>query len=260
MIIEYNRPKTLEEALRLLARSEPVTVPLAGGSALNRPSQPPVAVVDLQALGLNTIRQSGNSLEVGATLTLQDMLEYASGANLAASGLQATLKRAIEHEATYNLRQVASLAGTLVAAGGRSPFTTCMLALDAALTLQPGDEPVGLGDLLPFRVERLRGRLITQVSIPVNVRLAYEYVSRTPADQPIVCVALAAWPAGRVRLALGGYGSAPTLAFDGMEAGGVDVAARSAYSQAADEWASAEYRQEIAGVLAKRCLEQVATT
>jgi len=57
-----------------------------------------------------------------------------------------------------------------------------------------------------------------------------------------------------MRLALGGFGAAPTLAFDGMDEIGLDLAAQNACSQVADEWASAEYRQEIAGVLSRRCL------
>jgi CO/xanthine dehydrogenase FAD-binding subunit len=99
--------------------------------------------------------------------------------------------------------------------------------------------------------------LITKVILPLNLRLAYEYVARTPADLPIICAAVAKWPSGRTRLALGGFGSAPTLAFDGTESLGIEVAAQNAYSQAGDEWASSAYRQEIAGVLARRCLEQI---
>jgi CO/xanthine dehydrogenase FAD-binding subunit len=173
---------------------------------------------------------------------------------LLSTKLPPSLLQTIELEATYNLRQVASVAGTLVAADGRSPFTTSMLALDAMLNILPGDEQVSLGNILPFRGERLRGRLISQVSLSLNARLAYEYVARTPADRPILCAAVAFWPSGRMRLALGGFGAAPTLAFDGMDDIGLDLAAQSACSQAGDEWASAEYRQEIAGVLSRRCL------
>ena len=79
-------------------------------------------------------------------------------------------------------------------------------------------------------------------------------IARTPADRPIVCVAAARWPSGRTRLALGGFGAAPTLAMDGPEDSGAQIAAASAYSQAGDEWASAEYRSEAAGILALRCL------
>lgn len=252
MIIEYHRPNTLEEALTLLARPQPLTVPLGGGAGLNRPSTRPFAVVDLQALGLNTLVQQGSQLELGATLTLQAFLEQAGE-----DGPLAALKRAARLEAARNLRQVATLAGTLVTAGGRSPFTTALLALDARLSLIDPAAPdavqtVELGGFLALRPE-YRRRLLTRVSLPLNARLAFESVARTPADRPIVCVAAAAWPSGRTRLALGGYGAAPTLAFDGSEAAGIDTAASSAYSQAGDQWASAAYRQHAAATLARRC-------
>jgi putative selenate reductase FAD-binding subunit len=246
MIIEYHRPGTLQEALDLLGRAEPTSLPLAGGSVLNQPDGRRVAAVDLQALGLNTLERRGNTLELGATLTLQALLEAESD--------WPALKGVILHEATHNLRQVATVVGTLVAADGRSPFATALLALDATLTLQPGDEIASLGDLLPVRGERLPHRLITQVAIPANARLAYEYVARTPADRPIVCVAAAQWPSGRTRLAVGGFGPAPRLVLDGTESEGAGLAARSACSQAQDAWASAEYRQEVAQVLAQRCI------
>jgi len=249
-IIEYHRPTQIDEALALLGRDSPKTLPLGGGTWLNQPGMQPVAVVDLQALPLNQLQRQGLHLRMGATITLQGLLELAAE-------LPADLTAAIHHEASYNLRQVATIAGTLIAAGGRSPFTTALLALDANVHILPEDQDLSLGDLLPFRSERLLGRLISWVAIPLNARLAYEYVARTPADQPIVCAAAAVWPSGRVRLALGGYGSSPRLVFDGSEPAGAEVAAQSAYSQAEDEWASASYRQEIAGVLAKRCLEKL---
>ena len=124
-----------------------------------------------------------------------------------------------------------------------------------------------IGDFLPLR--NLQGWLITSVTIPLNVRLAFEYVSRTPADKPIVCAALAQWNSGRTRLVLGGYGNSPLLAMDGTEAEGLDAstadgvlrsaqaAARNAFHEATDEWASAEYRMDIAATLAKRCLESL---
>jgi putative selenate reductase FAD-binding subunit len=249
MITEYHRPDTLEEALRLLAREEVKTMPLGGGSVLNGPSPEQYAVVDLQALGLNRIEKKGNTLLVGATATLQALLDTPD--------LPAALYQAIQHEATYNLRQVATLAGALVSVGGRSPLATVLLALDAQVTLLPEVEQVGAGELLLTRRESLPGRLITQIALPLNLRLAYHYVARTPADLPLVCAAAARWTSGRVRLALGGYGEAPIVALDGPEAGGVAEAARSAYFNAGDQWASAEYRREAAATLAQRCLEEL---
>ena len=252
MIVEYHRPDTLEQALVLLARPKLTTLPMGGGSVLNAPSDDEIAVVDLQNLGLNTLNLKGNKLNMGAALTLRALLDTPD--------LPDALSKAIRHEATHNLRQVATIAGTLVVSDGRSAFTSCMLALDAQLILEPGTEELGLGDLLPLRAEKLPGRLITQIVIPMNVKLSYEYVARSPADLPIVCAAVTQWPSGRTRVVLGGFGSAPTLALDGLQADGWQDAVQNAYGQAGDEWASAEYRVEICAVLTTRCLENIATT
>jgi CO/xanthine dehydrogenase FAD-binding subunit len=245
MITDYYRPDTLPEALELL--KNPDALPLGGGTLLSTLKSASVKVVDLQALNLNEIQKKGNHLEIGATATLQQLLE----SEYAPEALKAALKR----EAPLNVRNAATVAGTLVAADGRSTFASTMLALDAKLTIQPGDEEPEIGNLLPMRDEKLRGKLITAITIPLNAKLTFESVARTPADKPIVCAALAIWPSGRARLALGGYSKAPLLAMDGTETEGLETAARNTFHEATDEWASAEYRMDIAATLAKRCLE-----
>ena len=160
------------------------------------------------------------------------------------------LKSALKLEAPLNLRNAATVAGAIVSCDGRSTFVTSLLALDAKLTIfNPKSEITNIGDFLPLRS---RG-LITSISIPLNVKFAFDYVSRTPADKPIVCVALAQWNSGRTRLAVGGYGKAPKLAMDGTESEGIEAAARNVFHEANDEWASAEYRMDVAATLAKRC-------
>lgn len=249
MIVEYYRPQDIQETLDLLDNQTIKTVLMGGGSAIDRYQVTPFAVIDLQDVGLEEINKKSNFLEIGATVRLQSLFENPQ--------VQEELKRIITLEATYNLRQVATAAGTLIAANGRSPFTTAMLALDASLTLMPGEEELPLGKVLFMRARKLGSRLITKITIPTNVQLAYEQVARSPADLPIVCAAVATWPGGRTRATLGGFGEAPVLASDGPYQGGEVPAAHDAYSHAGDEWASAEYRQEIAAILVKRCLAKL---
>lgn len=257
MITDYFRPQTLDEALTLLSR--PNTVPLGGGTLLSHPTpfdsaqgEPdPVSVVDLQALGLDSINKKGNNLIIGATVTLQQLLE--------SKHCPEALKIAIKLEAPLNIRNSATVAGTLVVCDGRSTFATSLLAMDAKLEQAIFDNSKveyrisNIGEFLPLRPTNL----ITKITIPLNTKLAFEYVSRTPADKPIVCAALTQWSSGRTRLTLGGYGKSPLLAMDGTEAEGLESAARNAYHEATDEWASAEYRMDVASVLAKRCLESI---
>lgn len=281
MITAYHRPQTLDEALALLSR--PNTLPLGGGTLLSHVSTAPhtsfdyaqdaaplsardsIEVVDLQSLSLDSIKKSGNNLELGATLTLQALLENEHCPD--------ALKSALKLEAPLNIRNSATVAGTLVTCDGRSTFICVLLALDTKIMVsskQKAEETINIGDLLPLR-EQVRGKLITKIVIPLNVKLAFDYVARTPSDKPIVCVAAAGWGSGRTRLAVGGYGKSPMLAMDGTESSGASsadfaslilrsaqTAARNAFHEATDEWASAEYRMDVAATLAKRCHEKLA--
>ncbi len=171
MITAYHRPQTLDEALTLL--SQPNTVPLGGGTLLSHSKTDSVEVVDLQALGLNSIKKSGNNpstlptvagqrLEIGATVTLQQLLEDANCLD--------ALKSALKLEAPLNIRNAATVAGTIVACDGRSTFVTSLLALDAKLTIiNPKPETVNLGDFIPLRP--LRTHHIHQNSIEYKVRI-----------------------------------------------------------------------------------------
>jgi CO/xanthine dehydrogenase FAD-binding subunit len=244
MITTYHRPKTLDEALALLA--QPNIFPLGGGTRLSQPATDSVQVVDLQSLGLDSLTPKGNDLEIGATCTLQSLFE--------SEHCPAALKIAIKLEAPINIRNSATVAGALVSSDGRSPFTTSLLAMDAKITVVSGQlSVVSIGEFLPLRPSGL----ITLITIPLNIKFAFEFVSKTPADKPIVAAALSQWNSGRTRFALGGYGKSPLLAMDGTESEGLDIAARNAYHEVHDDWASAEYRMDVAAVLAKRCLERM---
>ncbi len=87
MITTYHRPQTLPEALALVANAN--IHPLGGGIQLSQFSDAEYEVVDLQALALNGITVKGKTLEIGATATLQALLETAD--------IPKALKKAIQH-------------------------------------------------------------------------------------------------------------------------------------------------------------------
>ena len=253
MIIEYHRPETVEDVLSLVSRKDPPTVVLGGGLYINEVIHEPIAVVDLQGLGINTIEEKGKFLHLGATATLQSLLDVNS--------LSPALKKAVLHQETYNRRQVATVAGSLVAANGRSAVAGVFLALDAELEITGKKNQVDkilLGDFLPVRKEILAGKVITKIILPIQVLAAYHYVARSPADLPIVAAAVAQWPSGRTRVVVMGYGDQPQMVLDGPNSAGAELAARDAYSTADDQWASADYRANTAAVLVSRCLTQIA--
>lgn len=248
MILEYHRPRTISEALNLIARPNPKTLPLGGGTILNRPNEEDVAVVDLQSLGLNTFERQENLITAGAVMTLQNFLEKIPDLK--------ALAEAVHLECPLNLRNMATLGGTIACGDGRSPLLAALLGLDAKVTLLPGDVEVPLGELLSQRGEKLKGRLIARIHFSTQEKMAFETVARSPVDRPILMAFVSYWSNQRTRVVIGGFGPIPQLVSDGEDEIGLETAARILCSRADDEWAGSRYRQDAVGALVHRCLEQ----
>jgi CO/xanthine dehydrogenase FAD-binding subunit len=249
MISDYYRPETVDDALVLLTDTKKKCRPLGGGTKLSRQHRGEFAVVDLQNVGLDKIGRQEQRIHVGAAVRMASLLEH--------EDIHSEIKRAIKIDATANLRNMATLGGWLVSSDGRSVLSTVLLALDATLTWEPGGERVRIGDWFPIREEESPGVLITDVEWWLRSRLVFDYVARSPKDQPILIAAAAQWDSGRTRIALGGYGKVPIVAMDGPDDTGVDVASRDAYYDAEDQWATAVYRRQVAAKLALRCLDRI---
>lgn len=249
MIEKYYRPESLEEALKLLTDSKRALAPLGGGTSLSRNQEGLFGVVDLQDIGLDQIAHRGEHVEVGAMVRLNDLIGHAD--------IHPEIQRAIQIDASKNIRNMATLGGWLMSSDGRSITSTVLLALDTTLTWEPDSKEVRLGDWLPLREVELPGVLIAKARWQLKPHLAFEYVARSPKDKPTLIVAAAQWGSGRTRIVLGGSGKMPILAMDGTEAQGADIASKDAYSEADDEWATAQYRSNVAAKLALRCLERI---
>ena len=249
MIKEYYRPESLEDALKLLTDREKFLSPLGGGTKISRHQRDYDGVVDLQSAGLDKIGVGGQVVNVGAMVRLETLLDHEE--------IHSEIKRAVSIDSSQNIRNMASLGGWLVSADGRSILSTVLLALDATLEWEPGSERIQMGDWLPLRDIEAPGVLITSVQWHLQSYLTFEYVARSPKDRPVLIVAAAQWGSGRTRIVLGGYGRMPIVAMDGTESQGADAASRNAYAEAADKWATADYRKNVVAKLALRCLERI---
>ncbi len=228
-------------------------VPLAGGTRLTRSLRGVRALVDLQDLQLDQIEATESTLEFGGTATLQGLVDNGSR-------LPDALIQAARLEAGWNIRNQATVAGTIVTGDGRSPLLTVLLAMGAELELAPGRDRISLTDALDLGADRADGRLITAIHAANPGRLEYAQVARSPADRPQICVSIAVFDSGApVRIALGGYGAHPRLLQnDGaLEAREAAQLARTMYAEAGDQWASAEYRSSAAATLVARLLTEV---
>jgi carbon-monoxide dehydrogenase medium subunit len=243
--LKYLRPETIEQALEMLAAG----VPLGGGTTLAPRRNSLETVVDLQGLGLTDLEVTGGKVVAGACCTLQQIVE-------AEETIADALVEACKREAAWNLRNMATIAGAVLSCDGRSPLATALLAAGARGVLA-GGEVVDLDDLLDRR-PLPPGALLTALQWRSKATLHFEQVARSPADRPLVAVAVGHTEGTAHRVVLGGFGARPirvpraekALAADDPRAAG-DAAAE-AYAAAGDVWATAEYRSHVASVLVRR--------
>lgn len=232
MIETYYRPDSIEEAVDLLKNPELSAIPLGGGIVVSKMEARDLNVVDLQNLPLTYIHLEENKFHMGAAVKLEELRN--------AQELPDALKIAIEHECSFNLRQQASLAGSLLTSDGRSPLACVFLALNAKLVWLPSNTIESLEEY--FGSGCKTGVLISEIVFEQPVLIDYDFVARTPFDQPIIQASRVQWASGRTRLVVGGWGKAPRVAFDSQKGGSQEAGLHLALSQADDDWATKEYR------------------
>ncbi|MBN2555215.1 MAG: FAD binding domain-containing protein [Anaerolineales bacterium] len=244
--LEYLRPESLEEAIDLLDQG----VPLAGGTRLIPNRSELTAVIDLQSVGLDQIIPGDGWLKLGAAVTLQDLIDC--------SDVPADLQGAARLEAGWNIRNMATLGGTIHEGDGRSALLTTLTACHVTVHLQPDDRSMALEAYLDFRAQDEPAHLVTTVDIDLPDRLSYAYAGRSPADRPMICAA-AGWYAGKpeqVFMGVGGFGGKPQRIV-AEDVDQVRTLTAAVYAESADFWASADYRVSAGGALAVRLFREV---
>lgn len=259
-----HKPATLDEARELL--KDPGAYPLYGGAALQlRPRAEVTAAVDLSQLDLAFVRDSDTSVRFGTMLTLEQVRAACAerGTEYPKLGAVATM---LTEDMPETQRNTFTLGDLLVERNPQSPTLTLLLALGAVVTRIDLDMRftmaawVGLSaDVARFLIGRLR---ITRG--PGNARVAYEKVSRTPADLPVVGAVAYHAPAADshpsfTSLALCGVAPVPipqpNVSQALAETGDIEHALDNLILDPPDDhWGSAEYRTEMARVVSRRAL------
>ncbi|HEY7356952.1 MAG TPA: FAD binding domain-containing protein [Ktedonobacterales bacterium] len=271
-VTEYTRPETIAEALRLLARPGVKTAPLAGGTLLvGQRDDELQAIVDLRALGLNTISEQGNQIHIGAMVTLQALVDAPLAQQMAGGILELTARTS----AARLIRNAATIGGTLAAGpAANADVSAALAALNARATLV-GQAKRTVPAEAVF-TERQPGELLMEIIIerpPANTEGAFLRVARSPDDVALIHAAATLHihngACQQARVAVGGVGMAPLRLYateNALTGKSIDqehiaaavAAGIDAFEPPPDFRASPAYRRDVAATLARRALEQCA--
>jgi CO/xanthine dehydrogenase FAD-binding subunit len=276
---DYYKPETLTEALDLLGQFGETAKPLAGGQSLvpmmNMRLARPAQLIDLNGLReLGYLKVEHGELRIGA-MTRQRVLERSA---IVAEGWP-LLREATRYVGHVQIRNRGTVGGSLVHAYPAAELPVAMTALEATMVLRTTQQeravPASSFFVDAMTTSLKTGELLVEVRVPhvpPGTGWSFQEVSRRHGDFALVGVAglltlradgtierarlvfCGATPqrAEKVEQQLAGERAGSALFRDAANSAAADLEPDS------DIHASAEYRKQVAKVLARRVLEQAA--
>lgn len=252
-IREYKRAESLEEAWRL-NQKRPNRV-LGGMIWLKMENINVGTAIDLSGLGLDTIEETDDGFSIGAMVTLRQ-LELHPGLAAYTGG---AVRESVRHIVGVQLRNLATVGGSIYSRFGFSDVLTMFLALNASVELYKG----GVVPLAEYAQRPYDRDILVGVLVPKeNARVVYQSVRNSQTDFPVLTCAAAKLADGSIRAAIGARPGKAVLYTAAPEAGETaeEFAARFAAEIKAgiktesNLRGGAEYRRHLAGVLTKRAV------
>lgn len=272
----YKRANSVAEAIQLLGDGDSKV--LAGGHslipAMKLRLNAPETLIDIARIpGLRFIETKGNVLTIGAAATHHDIMSSAD--------VQAHLPALAETAGTIGdvqVRNRGTIGGALAHADPAADYPAMMLAADAEMVVQgpSGTRTIPASDFFVdlFATALAENEILTEIRIPAlhpHTGTAYLKFYQPASRYAIVgCAAIVTATGGTYRDVRVAFTSVGSVAFrdagvenalKGQSVGdaAIEAAAQHAANGVdvlADHFASAEYRQHLARVMARRALKQ----
>jgi carbon-monoxide dehydrogenase medium subunit len=273
----YHRPRSIDEALDVLAELGDRGKVLAGGQSLvplmSMRLSAPEHLVDVNHVpGLGTIDVDGTAVHVGALARHSDLER-----DDAAYGAVPLLRQAVRHVAHPTIRNRGTTVGSLVHGDPAAEMPSVLCLLDGAVSVRSADGtrevPASEFFLGPMETAVQAGELAVAATFrrpPDGTGTAFVEVARRHGDYAVcgvgAVVTVADGGVVDARVALVSMGSGPVrvdlrsaAAEDGWDAATVAEVVDAATEPETDIHASADYRRHLSHVLVGRALDAAST-
>jgi carbon-monoxide dehydrogenase medium subunit len=242
--VEYARPSSVDDAVRLLAANEGARA-LAGGQTLvnvmkARAASPDV-LVDLSRLEeLRAITVSGDTLQLGAMATYTQII-----ASSEVDVSRPILAEVAAQIADVQVRNRGTIGGNVCLSDPTNHFPPLMVAMNASFTIAgPGGERTVSADEFfqgVYMTAVQPGELLTKISIPAAE--ADGFAAVTIGKDGTCIVNAAATKNGETRFAIGCVAAVPVTSLDDLD-------------PPSDVHGSADYRRHLAKILVDRAIAE----
>ena len=245
-IREYKRAESLEEAWQL-NQKKPNRI-LGGMIWLKMETINVGTAIDLSGLGLDTIEENEEGFSIGAMVTLRQLEQHPG----LAAYTHGAMRETVRHIVGVQLRNLATVGGSIYSRFGFSDVLTMFLAMDCDVELYKGG-------ILPLQeyAQRPYDRdvLVRLIVKKTPMQLYYQSVRNSQTDIPVLTCAAARLQDGSYRFAVGARPLKAVLYEE--PAAPAQQLAETIQQQVvtgSNMRGSAEYRRHLAGVLTKRAV------
>ena len=259
--VEYARPSTVEDAVRLLSQHDGAR-PLAGGQTLTNVMKARAAAPDV-LIDLNDLeelrqvsRTADGGLELGAMVTLSELIRSPD------ADARPILAEVAAQIADVQVRNRGTIGGNICSNDPTNHLPPVVAAIGATMTIRgaDGERTVTADDFFlgVYMTAVAPGELLTKITVPAagGTRDAFASIP-IGRDGTCICNAAASVEDGQARIALGCVAAVPVVLSAAADADAVREAVRGAdLDPPSDVHASADYRRHLAEVVAVRAAEE----
>ena len=246
---DYVKVDSLSEAYELCQKRSSLVV---GGMVwLKMTSVTKRTIVDLSGLGLDKIQETKEEFRIGAMCTLRQ-LETDQGLNQYFGGV---FKECTRHIVGVQMRNLATVGGSIYSRFGFSDILTCLMALDTYVELYHGGM-VPLEEFSKRPVRRDDRDILVRIIVPKkNAKFNYQSVRISQTDIPVLTCASVKDENG-YRFAIGARPARAQIYAQPVDktAEQMAEAVRAEIKTGSSLRGSAEYRRHLAGVLVRRAV------